>query len=106
MNSESFPCNIYRVARSCGVTLSSPSRSSARAPLVHNLNISNGGIYDAVDPLLGPDSGAGNYGGRLADKLIDGDVCDRVILAPMAHSGSSVAQWAAAGVLHGRIAVM
>ena len=66
---------------------------------VFNWNYYDGLLYEAIDPLLGtavdgPARGGGNFAGRLADKLIDGDHCTQVILAPIAIAGSQIGTWA------------
>jgi hypothetical protein len=60
---------------------------------VDNLNPCNGAIYTAVDPLLGCSSTGGNPGSRLADKLINASLFDRVVLVPVAIGGSAAADW-------------
>lgn len=76
---------------------------------VDNLNCYDGGIYSAVDPLLGtardgPSLGRGNFAGRLADWLINANKFDRVILVPIPVSGSYVADWVS-GVASRRFAI-
>ena len=80
--------------------------NSAYTPLnakVHNLNIHNGAMYRAVDPLLGPDGLNGNWATELGDKLITAGTYDRVILVPIAISGSNADEWGS-GVCHHRVA--
>jgi hypothetical protein len=60
---------------------------------VQNLLFSNGGIYDARDPMLGNDNTGGSWLGRLGDKLITDGIYDRVIFIPVAVGGSSVVSW-------------
>lgn len=68
---------------------------------VDNLNIFDGGTYVAADPLTGC-SGltGGNLLTRVADKLITGGYCDRVIVAACAVGGTSINAWVSGGVLH------
>lgn len=66
---------------------------------VTNLNVADGGMYEASDPMLGcssmgPGLTNGSWIGRLADKLITANVFDRVILVPIARGGTVVADWA------------
>lgn len=68
-------------------TISNPSK-------VSNLNVVDGGVYAASDPMLGCSSFGGSWLGRLADKLINTGTFDRVILVPIARGGSVVADWA------------
>lgn len=65
---------------------------------VYNLNLYDGAIYKAVDPLLGPSApttlGSGNFAGRLADKIINsGANCQNVVLVPIGVDATTVAQW-------------
>jgi hypothetical protein len=65
---------------------------------VDNFNICDGAAYDCAGELLGCSGdvslGPGNVLPRIADKLIDGDKFDRVIIASIAIGGTSIAQWA------------
>jgi hypothetical protein len=57
------------------------------------LNIYDGGVYRAADPVLGADGTVGSWGGRLADKLIDAGIFDRVVLVPTEVGGTAIAEW-------------
>jgi Carbohydrate esterase, sialic acid-specific acetylesterase len=70
---------------------------------VDNFNIYDGNCYHAADPLLGASGDEGNFATRLGDKLIDGGLFDRVILAPIAMGGTTVEQWADEGMFNRRI---
>jgi hypothetical protein len=72
---------------------------------IYNFNISNGGTYEAAEPLLGNDSSGFGFPIRLADKLITAGHFTKVILVPMACGGTSVAQWATGDCRH-RITAM
>lgn len=84
---------------------------------VNNISIENGGIYVAVEPLLGCTgplnrygtttvyTSSSNFATRLADKLIDGDYCDRPILVPIAVADASIGDWAPGGPCNHRIGV-
>lgn len=78
-------------------TVTNPSR-------VYNFSIDNGGLYQVSEPLLGCTSDdptvQSNYLPRLADKLLDADVCDRVVIVPAAVGGSTVLDWSPSGFLH------
>lgn len=63
------------------------------SPRVENLLFSNGGVYQALDPMLGNDNTGGSWLGRLGDKLIADGHFDRVIFIPVAVGGSSVVSW-------------
>lgn len=78
---------------------------------VHNLCLDNGGVYQAVQPLLGCSISGGevrpsNYAMHLADKLIAAGHYDRVIIAPIGIGGTTVAQWAPGGPCNHRIGVV
>lgn len=68
---------------------------------VDNLNIFDGGIYAAKDPLLGTGtySLAGCWLSRQADKLITGGDYDRVIIIPVARGSSTVQDWKPGGLM-------
>ena len=65
---------------------------------VYNMNIYDGAIYKAVDPLLGCSSAivAGNFAGRLADKIITAGTASKVLLVPVSIDGTSISQWSSA----------
>ena len=72
--------------------------SVINAAKVDNLNVVDGGVYAASDPMvgcssMGPAATNGSWLGRLADKRI-AEGADRVILVPIARGGSIVADWA------------
>jgi hypothetical protein len=73
-------------------------------------NIYNGGLYALQWPILGAGgpspSGTSSWALRLADNLITGTTCDRVIIASAAISSSFASDWATGGPLNGRIAAM
>jgi hypothetical protein len=73
---------------------------------IDNLNILNGGTYHADHPMLGCDGTLYNQGIRLADKMIQGGDCARVIIVSAAVGGSNIAQWAPNGAFHARIAAI
>lgn len=64
---------------------------------VDNLNPYNGATYAYKDPIMGCSGtlgvGKGNPAGRLADKLINANKFDRVIILPIALDGTSAADW-------------
>lgn len=76
---------------------------------IDNLNLYDGAIYVATDPLLGTNKdavslGPGNFALRLADKLVTANKFDRVILLMIGIGGTAVAEWDT-GVGSGRFAV-
>lgn len=74
---------------------------------IYQVNLLNGGMYLATDPLLGVTTGAGpgNYALRLADKFRTAAIADRVTILPFAASGASAADWAVGGKYNHRIGV-
>lgn len=75
---------------------------------VDNLSIYDGGTYAAQDPLLGCQnvrSVFGNAFGRVADKLINDGVYQRVILIPTAVGGTTINQWVSNAALYQRLIV-
>lgn len=79
--------------------------------LVDNLSLDNGGVYDAVEPLLGCSLTAtpgrpSNYAMHLADKLILANKYARVVLAPIGLGGTLIADWKAGGAANHRIGVL
>lgn len=88
---------VLIVAGQSNVTNIAPSAySPVNASSIDVMNITDGAIYPAVDPLIGCSFswGGGNPALRLADNLITAGLFDRVILEPVAVGGSSVADWA------------
>lgn len=77
-----------------------------RNPGIHNLNIYDGGVYEAKDPLLGCSGTQGNVAIRFADLLIDAGLYTRVILAPMAIGALGFVYWAPWGPVRHRIPAM
>jgi hypothetical protein len=87
-------------------TLYAPTNASK----VDNLNIYDGGMYAATDPLLGchnipGTAGMGNTFGRMADKLIDAGTYQRVILVPIGIGATTVAMWEPSQILFQRFLV-
>lgn len=72
---------------------------------VHNLNIWDGGLYRAADPLLGGDGIYSCMGTKLGDTLVTDNYADHVVLVPVAIGATTVAQWAAGGICNHRIGV-
>ncbi|KAB2701306.1 sialate O-acetylesterase [Brucella lupini] len=72
---------------------------------IYQVNIRDGGLYDAADPTLGVDGTQTNFAIRLADKIIVGGKADTVIFIPIGMGGSSVSQWGTGGEFNHRIGV-
>lgn len=70
------------------------------ASKVDNVDVLDGTIYAAVDPLAGTSGAGGHWGGRLADKLIAAGKYQRVILLPIGVSSSAIADWRPGGALY------
>ena len=62
-----------------------------------NFDPFSGKCFIAREPLLGPTNYAGNFATRLADKLIERDVYQVVIIANIAVGGSKVEDWGQSG---------
>lgn len=69
---------------------------------IDNLNIFDGGVYAAADPLLGSDVafGGGHLATRFADQLITNGKYDRVVIVPIAINGTLLSEWEPSGNLH------
>lgn len=65
------------------------------------INFFDGRCYVAASPLLGSDGNNGEYWTELGNLLVDRGSFDRVVLAPVAISGSEVSRWASGGDLNG-----
>lgn len=72
---------------------------------VYNFNLFDGHCYVAKDPLLGCTESRGNVMTRMADMLIERDVFDSVLLAPISVGGSRIEEWTPGGVRHRRLQV-
>lgn len=72
---------------------------------VFNFNLFDGMCYVAKDPLLGATEARGNFASRLADMLIEQNIFDTVILAPISVGGSRIEEWTTGGTRHRRLQV-
>lgn len=94
--------------RNCILLIAGQSNACNNAPSAYTptntgkvdcLNPYNGAIYAQIDPMLGCSSpaslgiGNGCFAGRLADKLINASLFDRVIICNVAVNGTSAADW-------------
>lgn len=91
------------ISNSVGGTYQSHTPAST---MVHNLNIIDGGVYQAKDALLGCHGTGSNTASRLGTALIQNNKYARVILAPIGFSASTSGNWAAGGDLNHRIGVL
>jgi hypothetical protein len=71
---------------------------------VYNFNFLDGRLYEARDPLLGPTGNGSNVVTRLGDLLIENGDYENVVLIPIAHGGTSVADWSPGSAIHRRLA--
>ncbi|KAB0680372.1 sialate O-acetylesterase [Aureimonas leprariae] len=67
------------------------------------INFFGGKCFVAASPLLGADGITGEYWSELGNLLLDRGAVDRVILAPVAVSGSKVSRWTPSGDIHPRV---
>src|SRR5215212_9306686 len=65
------------------------------------VNFFDGRCYIAASPLLGSDGTSGEYWTQLGNLLLDRGTFDKVVLAPLAVSGSEISRWAHGGDLNG-----
>lgn len=66
---------------------------------VFQLDVFDGKLYRAIDPLLGTSGVGGSMWGRMADGLISSGKYDSVVLVPLAVGGTSVDDWVSSGPL-------
>ncbi len=74
-------------------------------PGVYNFNFLNGNCYESRDPLLGATGNGGSVWSRLGDLLIESGAYERVLIAPVGVSATSIKRWAPGGDLHARVTV-
>lgn len=77
--------------------------SPTNASKIDEINVFDGGCYQAADPMIGASAAGAAYGCfflRLADKMIIAGKFQRIILVPIAMGGSSITDWAPGGIYH------
>ena len=85
------------------------TNSPVNAAKIDNMNIVDGRLYAAVEPLVGTGwpaaapFGKGNVATRIADTLITNGKFGRVIIVPIAIGATSISQWDTTGELAERI---
>jgi hypothetical protein len=87
---------VLIVAGQSNITDIAPSVYKTRNPdAIDNFNPYDSVIYAAADPLIGcsRNDGGGNPALRLADNLLTAKRFDRVIIAPIAVDGTTIADW-------------
>lgn len=72
---------------------------------IHCLNMYSGGMYSAVNPLLGCTGIGENFLLRLADKMITAGKYQRIILVPLAVGSTLITNWGTGGFANERLAV-
>ena len=114
-NTPINPAHKTLVLISAGQSNRTSVAPSAFSPLnsanIDNLNIYDGAIYAAADPMLGCSYIAGGFGVpvighvmlRVADLFITAGKFDRVIIVPIAIAATSIANWDNDSVLEDRI---
>lgn len=90
--------NIANSGQGGTYTLSNPTK-------VLNLNVWDGGLYEAADPILGADGPYSAMGTKLGDTLITDNYADYVVLVPAAIGSTRISQWASGGICNHRIGV-
>jgi hypothetical protein len=91
-----------------GILLIGDSMSANSVPTAYtvtqaqnlNLNVCNGGLYRAADPLLGASNGTGVpliacFGTRLGDNLVSGGHCTNAVIMSIAYGSTTVGDWSA-----------
>jgi Carbohydrate esterase, sialic acid-specific acetylesterase len=88
------------VGQSLGTAIAPTAYTPTNASAIDNINVYDGAIYEAKDPLLGcstdsgvAGSGPGNPFLRMADNLITAGLFDRVILVPLSIGGTLATDW-------------
>jgi Carbohydrate esterase, sialic acid-specific acetylesterase len=76
---------------------------SAASARVYNFNLFDGRCYEARDPLLGASGDGAAPWIALAAQLIEHDLTDAVVIAPIAVGGSRIRDWSTGGTLAPRI---
>lgn len=91
---------------------STPTAYTPTNALAQQLNINDGNVYKAIDPLLGttgqPPSGStfgGSVTSRLIDSIITASKFARVIAIPVSIGGTTVNDWSPLGPWNGRLRV-
>lgn len=70
------------------------SSNSYYSPKNNVLNYYNGQLYKAREPLIGAGGDGGSVWTILADKMIDGALCKKVIIIPIAVGSTNIENWA------------
>lgn len=101
-------CVLIAAGQSNNANTAPSNFTPTHASALDNLNIYDGAIYKAADPLIGASfvNNAPPAGGhptlRLADALVTAGKCVRVIIVPISIDTTTIAQWAT-GQFAGRL---
>jgi hypothetical protein len=83
----------------CGTASSYTKTNTA----IHMLNIYSGGMYSAINAMIGVDGSGENFLIRLADKMINAAKYERIILVPFGLGSTPIVHWQAGGFCNERI---
>ena len=83
----------------CG-TSSSYTKTNSN---IHMLNIYSGGMYSAINAMIGVDGAGENFLIRLADKMINAAKYQRIILVPCGLGSTDIAKWQVGGFCNERL---
>lgn len=72
-------------------------------PELYNFNLFDGYTYAAREPLLGPTGARSNLLTSIGDLLLREKLFERVLLIPIAHGGSTMAEWQPGGRVGARL---
>jgi hypothetical protein len=100
---ESFDAVLLIAGQSMSTNAGETPYAPRRA--VANLNVYDGEIYAARDPLLGTSEDRGSVASRLGELMIERGVARRVLLVPIGIGGSTMREWAPGGPLFARFVV-
>lgn len=95
-----FICIGQSSSGNFGVTPQTPHNGA-----VYTVNLYDGIVYTAKDPILGCSGTAGSYWCLIADALIDNSVLDVFVGCHVSVGGTLIAQWAPGGEFAHRIVV-
>ena len=91
-------------SNSPGASFTNSQYTPKNAAKNQTLDLYTGAVHLAADPLASGSAAsgsAGSWGGRLADKLIDAGIFQRVIIAPASIGGTPISMWTSTGNYYG-----
>lgn len=83
----------------CG-TASSYTKTNSK---IHMVNIYTGGMYSAINAMIGVDGAGENFLIRMADKMINASKYARIILVPFGLGSTDIAKWQVGGFCNERV---